>query len=118
MALHGDICLQLQKYSVKQNMTARSLHIDVSGIVACVTERLSLYGRAVLSGSGSPDAWDKGCVGTPCPVSMAGGTWRLYYSGRQSSKGGPWGGIGMALTDESSEEFEGIKVSFKRGRQA
>ena len=99
-------------------MTARSLHIDVPCIVACVTERLSLYVRAVLSGSGSPDAWDKGCVGTPCPVSMAGGTWRLYYSGRQSSKGGPWGSIGMALTDESSEEFEGIKVSFKRGRQA
>lgn len=86
--------------------------------IACVTDRFMHCGRAVLSGSDTPDAWDRGCVGTPCPVSMAGGTWRLYYSGRQSSKGGPWSGIGMALTDDSSVEFEGIKVSFKRGRQA
>ena len=85
---------------------------------ACITERFMHCGRAVLSGSDTPDAWDQGCVGTPCPVSMAGGTWRLYYSGRQSSTDGPWNGIGMALTDNSSVEFEGIKVSFKRRRQA
>lgn len=96
----------------------QGLHMTASCTVACITEQLTCCGRAVLSGSESPDAWDRGCVGTPCPVSMAGGTWRLYYSGRESSKEGPWGGIGMALTDDSSDEFEGIKVSFKRGRQA
>ena len=64
-----------------------------------------------------PYAWEGGSVGTPCPGSMAGGSWRLYYSGRQD-KIGPWSGIGMALTAKDSEEFEGIKISFKRGRQA
>lgn len=76
------------------------------------------HDRPVLACSESPDAWDEGSVGTPCPVSMAGGSWRLYYSGRQSSSSGPWTGIGMALTSSDSEYFEGIQVSFKRGRQA
>lgn len=75
------------------------------------------YNRPVLTASDSPDAWDGGSVGTPCPVSMAGGSWRLYYSGRQSTLG-PWTGIGMALNSSEIEEFEGIRVTFKRGRQA
>ena len=62
--------------------------------------------------------WDSGSVGAPCAVSMAGGSWRLYYSGRQQSAAGAWNGIGMALNTDDSEVFEGIKVSFKRGRQA
>ena len=92
------------------------VHIDqdleLESVMYCCMHQREVHfcSRAVLSGSDSPDAWDKGCVGTPCPVSMAGGTWRLYYSGRQSIDGGPWGGIGMALTEYSSNEFEGIKV--------
>lgn len=89
---------------------------SASGIEQVLSQLLLC--RAVLSCSDSSDAWDGGSVGTPCPVSMAGGSWRLYYSGRQSRQNGSWGGIGMALTSNDDEQFEGIKVSFKRGRQA
>ncbi|DBA88789.1 TPA: hypothetical protein ACH3X1_004204 [Trebouxia sp. C0004] len=75
------------------------------------------WDRPVLTCSNDPEAWDRGSVGTPCPVSMAGGSWRLYYSGRQGSSGA-WTGIGMALTSSDSEEVEGIKISFKRRGQA
>ncbi|KAL0055171.1 hypothetical protein WJX82_008147 [Trebouxia sp. C0006] len=75
------------------------------------------WDRPVLTCSDDPEAWDRGSVGTPCPVSMAGGSWRLYYSGRQGSSGA-WTGIGMALTSSDSEEVEGIKISFKRRGQA
>ena len=74
--------------------------------------------RPVLTASDSADLWDSGSVGTPCVVSMAGGSWRLYYSGKQEPGPGAWSGIGMALNSEDSQLFEGIKVTFKRGRQA
>ncbi len=84
--------------------------------VAC-TDSVCVCYRPVLTCSDDPEAWDRGSVGTPCPVSMAGGSWRLYYSGRQGSSGA-WTGIGMALTSSDSEEVEGIKISFKRRGQA
>ena len=36
-----------------------------------------------------------------------------YYSGKQGSDG-PWTGIGLALTDEGQEVFEGVQTGFKR----
>ena len=72
----------------------------------------------MLEAAHDSEAWDNGSVGTPCAVSMAGGSWRLYYSGKKQAGPGAWHGIGMALNTENSELFEGIKVSFKRGRQA
>jgi len=87
-----------------------------SAYVEC-TDSVCVCYRPVLTCSDDPEAWDRGSVGAPCPVSMAGGSWRLYYSGRQGSSGA-WTGIGMALTSSDSEEVEGIKISFKRRGKA
>jgi len=65
----------------------------------------------LLSAGGEPGAWDAGGVGGPCLVPMAGGRWRLYYSGRRRGGGGGactdgrWCGVGLALSAE--EEGEG-----------
>lgn len=69
--------------------------------------------RPVLEGSGeggeggAGGAWDGGDVGCPWAVSMAGGRWRLYYSGRPQRGGGAWRGIGMARSVEGAPLFEG-----------
>jgi hypothetical protein len=62
------------------------------------------------SSAASPDAWDAGGVGGPCLVPMAGGRWRLYYSGRARSStkngadvAGRWCGLGLALSVDGSE---------------
>ena len=36
-----------------------------------------------------------------------------YYSGKRGTDG-PWTGIGLALTDEGRELFEGVQIGFKR----
>jgi hypothetical protein len=59
---------------------------------------------------GSSEYWDSGSVGTPCAVSMAKGTWRLYYSGRKTVSSGPWEGVGLALSEDGS----GGLLKFKR----
>lgn len=67
--------------------------------------------RPVLEGSGGSGgggAWDGGDVGCPWAVSMAGGAWRLYYSGREQRGGGAWRGIGMARSAEGAQLFEGV----------
>ncbi len=44
----------------------------------------------------------------------ADGRWRLYYAGL-SRKGGGATGVGLAMTDkENVEEFEGVRVAFRR----
>ena len=68
----------------------------------------------VLAPSDGPDAWDGGSVGTPWAVSMAEGRWRLYYAGRQARTAGGWEGIGLALSNAESGQFEGAPVAFKR----
>jgi hypothetical protein len=68
----------------------------------------------VLSGSGAAGAWDAGAVGCPWAVSMAGGAWRLYYSGRQQAGSGGWGGIGMARSHDSAAKFQGAPTRFQR----
>jgi hypothetical protein len=65
----------------------------------------------LLAPAEEPGAWDAGGVGGPCLVPMAGGRWRLYYSGRRASGGGGgkgstsategrWCGVGLALSEE------------------
>ena len=45
---------------------------------------------------------------------IAEGRWRLYYAGVRQV-GGPGQGIGLAMTDkEDMEEFEGVRVAFRR----
>ncbi len=68
----------------------------------------------VLQGSGEAGAWDAGAVGCPWAVSMAGGRWRLYYSGRPQRGGGAWRGIGMARSVEGGPSFEGAPLRFAR----
>ena len=60
------------------------------------------------SNSSSPSSsWDDGGVGAPCLVPMAGGKWRLYYSGRaKGSAPGAWCGVGLALM-ASDDDDEG-----------
>lgn len=89
--------------------TCHATSLWLSALYAC---------RPVLTASEASDAWDCGSVGTPCAVSMAGGSWRLYYSGKQQTGPGAWTSIGMALNTEDSDQFEGIQIAFKRGRQA
>lgn len=58
-------------------------------------------------------AWDSGAVGTPWPVSMEGGKWRLYYSG--TSQSAPhWEGIGVATSVQSGPKFHGVSVQFNK----
>lgn len=48
------------------------------------------------------------------PYGCAEGRWRLYYTGL-CQRGGAAKGIGLAMTDkEDTEEFEGVRVAFKR----
>lgn len=68
----------------------------------------------VLQGSGEAGAWDEGAVGCPWAVSMAGGRWRLYYSGRAQHDGGAWRGIGMARSVEGAPSFEGAPLRYAR----
>lgn len=69
-------------------------------------------------------------MGGPSVVPMAGGRYRLYYSGRRraaadsasrSSGGGggrPWEGFGLALTPAEAapggQTFEGLRTDFQR----
>ena len=51
---------------------------------------------------------DDGGVGAPCVVPMAGGKWRLYYSGRaKGSAPGAWCGVGLALMDDAAFAADG-----------
>lgn len=68
----------------------------------------------VLEGSGVAGVWDEGGVGCPCAVSMAGGKWRLYYSGRPQRVGGAWRGIGMARSMDGAPRHEGGPTRFER----
>lgn len=71
--------------------------------------------QPVLSTAEQDDgAWDGGSVGCPCAVPMSAGRWRLYYGAKQATGPGPWEGIGLALSVEGSELFEGVPASFKR----
>ena len=70
--------------------------------------------QPVLEGSGVAGAWDEGGVGCPWAVSMAGGKWRLYYSGRAQRGAGAWRGIGMARSVEGGPAFEGGAMQFQR----
>ena len=90
--------------------------------------------RALLGGSEGEGAWD-GEVGGPSAVPMAGGRYRLYYSGRPRSSGGvgdissgegsaargsgrAWQGFGLALTPkeerQKAQRFEGLRTDFER----
>eukprot|EP00240_Pyramimonas_obovata_P001687 CAMPEP_0118924826 /NCGR_PEP_ID=MMETSP1169-20130426/2779_1 /TAXON_ID=36882 /ORGANISM="Pyramimonas obovata, Strain CCMP722" /LENGTH=474 /DNA_ID=CAMNT_0006865963 /DNA_START=58 /DNA_END=1482 /DNA_ORIENTATION=+ len=57
----------------------------------------------VLAASPDAEAWDAGGVRAPCPVIMAGGKLRLYYSGTDKA-GSPTNGIGVA-TCEAEDLF-------------
>jgi hypothetical protein len=70
--------------------------------------------RPILSASSEAGAWDSGDVGVPCAVPMAGGKYRLYYGGRADAALGAWGGVGLALSAEGSEVFDGVPVDFRR----
>ncbi|KAI3438045.1 hypothetical protein D9Q98_000488 [Chlorella vulgaris] len=70
--------------------------------------------KPVLEGSGKAGAWDEGGVGCPWAVSMAGGAWRLYYSGRAAAGGGAWSGIGLARSVEGGSVFQGAPSQFER----
>lgn len=69
----------------------------------------------ILEASSQEGAWDGGAVGSPCAVSMAGGKWRLYYSGKSASGLGAWDGVGVALAD--TEESNGLPTAFQRRGQ-
>lgn len=74
--------------------------------------------RPVLTGSGVAGSWDEGDVGCPWAVSMAGGAWRLYYSGRPQRGGGAWRGIGMARSVGGGDLFEAAaQKQFQRHEQ-
>lgn len=70
--------------------------------------------QPVLAGSGREGGWDAADVGCPWAVSMAGGKWRLYYSGRAQRGGGGWGGVGLARSDEAALSFQGAPTRFER----
>ena len=72
--------------------------------------------QPLLSAAPDAGAWDSAGVGEPCAVSMSGGRWRLYYSGK-SRKAGSWQGFGLALSTEGAGTFEGAPQGFSR-RQA
>lgn len=61
--------------------------------------------RALLEGSSADGAWDHE-VGGPCAVPMAGGRYRLYYSGRPAA-----GPSGTSTGDESSGSSGGSSSS-------
>ena len=62
--------------------------------------------------SSSSSSWDDGGVGAPCVVPMAGGKWRLYYSGRaKGSAPGAWCGVGLALMVDDDESDENSSSS-------
>ena len=78
--------------------------------------------RPLLEGSKEAGAWDAE-VGGPSAVPMAGGRYRLYYSGRSAAaggggSGGPWEGVGLALTPQEpapgARLFEGMRTDFQR----
>jgi hypothetical protein len=83
---------------------------------------------APLLSHGAPGAWDAGGVGGPCLVPMAGGRWRLYYSGRRGGEGdggdgptatdGRWCGVGLALSEEGGGEGGGDGVAGLPGAPA
>ena len=55
-------------------------------------------------------------IGSKRPPARADGRWRLYYAGRETA-GGPWRGIGIALTDDvTGAELEGVRLGFRRRR--
>ncbi|KAG2439414.1 hypothetical protein HXX76_004771 [Chlamydomonas incerta] len=93
----------------------RSIGLAVSKDGGAVWRR---YGAPVLEaadgGGAAAGAWDGGDVGHPCAVSMSGGRWRLYYTGRQNSGSGPWNGIGLALSVEGGPTFENVPVQYRR----
>jgi len=73
----------------------------------------------ILEPSADTGAWDAGGVGSPFPVPMAEGRWRLYYEGRPSPVGGtpasgisvpnPPQGIGLAVSSK-----DGLTKPFTR----
>jgi hypothetical protein len=86
--------------------------------------------RPLLEGSAEQGAWDSE-VGGPCAVPMAGGRYRVYYSGRRraaaadgtgstgsGSDGRPWEGFGLALNPAEAagagQLFEGMRTDFER----
>ena len=56
----------------------------------------------ILEPSADAGAWDAGGVGSPFPVPMAEGRWRLYYEGRPAAPGAaapaPCQGVGLAVS--------------------
>lgn len=70
--------------------------------------------KPLLEGSADNQAWDHAGVGCPCAVQMAGGRWRLYYTGRQRKVTGPWEGVGLALSIADGPSFNGVQCGFKR----
>lgn len=68
----------------------------------------------VLTGSGVEGTWDAADVGCPWAVSMAGGNWRLYYSGRPQRGTGGWRGIGLARSVEGAPQHEAAPTRFER----
>jgi predicted GH43/DUF377 family glycosyl hydrolase len=92
---------------------SRSIGLAVSKDGLKRWERLP---QPVLAAADSTMAWDAAGVGEPCAVSMSGGRWRLYYSGK-AFKDGPWSGIGLALSVADAGTFEGAPQQFSR-RQA
>ena len=72
------------------------------------SDRPVLEASPASAGSSSPPRWDDGGVGAPCVVPMAGGKWRLYYSGRaKGSAPGAWCGVGLALMDDAAFAADG-----------
>lgn len=76
--------------------------------------------QPLLEASAVPGAWDAGGVGCPCAVPMSAGRYRLYYAGKSAAGAGPWDGIGLALSVEAGQAFEGAPALYKRrtGRPA
>lgn len=93
----------------RDNMRSIGLAVSDNGLT-----NWQVVDRPVLEPSSTPSAWDGGAVGAPCAVSMSGGRWRLYYAGRSSTAAGPWEGIGLALSTESSLRFQQAPVAFRR----
>lgn len=73
-------------------------------------------GKPILEPSDVEGAWDEGGIGAPRAVPMA-KSWRLYYAGR--AKGDTcWTGIGLALSDEAADKFEGMATGFSKRKDA